>query len=243
VTLSLFLVDALPSADLFTLDGAEGRHAGTVVRVRPGELILVGDGRGGMLECEVGSVAKDAVELRVRGRRSEPAPAHTVIAVQALAKGDRGELAIETMTELGVDVVIPWSASRSIVQWRDDRAAKSLGRWRSTAREAAKQSRRAWLPRIEEAHSTRQVVARIAAADWAAVLHEDAAEGLLGAPLPAAGTVLLVIGPEGGISADELSAMVEAGARSVRLGASVLRTSTAGAAAVAALSPALGRWA
>lgn len=242
MTDALFLIDELPSAAQFVLGGAEGRHAGTVARAMPGEQILIGDGRGTVATVRVEEVSPLGVHVLVLKRRVEPAPAHTVIVVQALAKGDRAELAVETMTELGVDVIVPWSADRSIVRWRDDRADKSLARWRATAREATKQSRRAWAPEVTEAYSTARVRTLIASADWAAALHEDGSQPLLSVPIPTSGRLVLVVGPEGGIAEDELAGFVAAGARAVRLGAPVLRTSTAGAAALAALSPVLGRW-
>ncbi|MCW2605048.1 MAG: rsmE [Pseudonocardiales bacterium] len=242
MTNALFLMDELPAAESFLLGGSEGRHAGTVVRVQPGEQFQVGDGRGSVATVQVQAVSADGVQVLVLERRVEPPPAHTLIVVQALAKGDRAELAVETMTELGVDVIVPWSASRSIVRWRDDRADKSLARWRATAREATKQSRRAWAPEVTEAHSTAKVRALIDGADWAAALHEEGSEPLLATPLPPSGRLVLIVGPEGGIAGDELAGFVAAGARPVRLGDPVLRTSTAGAAALAALSPALGRW-
>lgn len=243
MTGAYYLVDTVPDGPTAALTGAEGRHAADVARVRVGESVLIGDGLGTVADCEVASVTRGAVTARIVARRYVPAPAHTVIAVQALAKGDRGTLAVETMTELGVDVVVPWSASRSIVQWRDERADKSLARWRATAREAAKQSRRAWHPVVHPLHSTRQVADLIAGATWAAVLHEDAPSGLLAAPTPRGGTIVLVIGPEGGLTEEELDAFHGAGAGLAKLGDNVLRTSTAGAAAIAALSPQLGRWA
>jgi 16S rRNA (uracil1498-N3)-methyltransferase len=242
VTNALFLMDELPATEQFVLGGSEGRHAGTVQRAMPGELILIGDGRGTVATVRVEAVSAAGVHVGVLERRVTPAPAHTVVVVQALAKGDRAERAVETMTELGVDVIVPWSAARSIVRWREDRADKSLARWRAIAREATKQSRRAWAPEVAEAHSTAKVRALIAGADWAAALDEQGSEAMLSAPLPAAGRLVLIVGPEGGIAQDELAGFIEAGARPVRLGTPVLRTSTAGAAAVAALSPALGRW-
>lgn len=243
MTSAYYLVDTVPDGPAASLTGPEGRHAADVARVRIGETLLIGDGLGSVADCEVTAVSRGAVTARIVARRYVPAPAHTVVAVQALAKGDRGTLAVETMTELGVDVIVPWAASRSIAQWREERADKSLARWRATAREAAKQSRRAWHPVVQPLHATAQVADLIAAADWAAVLHEDAPSGLLAAPLPRSGTVLLVIGPEGGLSDDELGELHGAGAGLAKLGDNVLRTSTAGAAAIAALSPQLGRWA
>lgn len=243
MTNAYYLVETLPDGPTVSLAGAEGRHAADVARVRVGESLLIGDGLGTVAECEVAAVSRGAVTARIVERRYIPAPSHTVIAVQALAKGDRGTLAVETMTELGVDVIVPWSASRSIVQWRDDRADKSLARWRATAREAAKQSRRAWHPVVHPLHATAQVADLIAAADWAVVLHEDAPSGLLAAPPPRSGTLVLVIGPEGGVTEEELDRFHGAGAGLAKLGDAVLRTSTAGAAALAALSVPLGRWA
>lgn len=243
MTRSLFLMDQLPTEQQFVLGGSEGRHAGTVARAAPGELILVGDGHGTVATVQVDAVTGEGVRVRVLERAVHPRPAHTVTVVQALAKGERAELAVETMTELGVDVIVPWAAARSIVRWRDERADKSLARWRATAREATKQSRRAWAPEVVPLHTTREVRELIADADWAAALHEDGAEALLSRALPRSGRIVLVVGPEGGIDDAELAGFLGAGARAVRLGAPVLRTSTAGAAAIAALSPALGRWA
>lgn len=243
MTSAYYLVDTVPDGPTASLTGPEGRHAADAARVRVGEAVMIGDGLGSVADCEVVSVSRGAVSARILERRYVPAPAHTVVAVQALAKGERATLAVETMTELGVDVVVPWAAARSIVQWRDERADKSLSRWRAAARAAAKQSRRAWHPVVQPLHSTGQVAQLIADADWAAVLHEDAPSGLLAAPPPRAGTILLVIGPEGGLTDEELGAFHGAGAGQAKLGDTVLRTSTAGAAALAALSVALGRWA
>lgn len=163
--------------------------------------------------------------------------------VQALPKGDRGELAVETMTEVGVDAVIPWSASRCITQWKGDRGAKALAKWRATAREAGKQSRRLRFPEVGEPMTTRQLAPLLARAAFAAVLHEEGAEPLAAAELPTAGEIVLVVGPEGGVSPEELAAFAEAGAKPYRLGPSVLRTSTAGVAAGALLLGRTGRWA
>jgi 16S rRNA (uracil1498-N3)-methyltransferase len=162
--------------------------------------------------------------------------------VQALAKGDRAELAVELLTELGADEIVPWAAARSITQWRDERGAKALLRWRSTAREATKQSRRAWVPTVAECAGTAAIVALLETAPGL-VLHEQASDSLARCELPEDGSLVLVVGPEGGITPEELAAFIAAGARPARLGDQVLRTSTAGAAALAALSVRLGRWA
>lgn len=242
MTAPLFLrTGDLPGAGgRLVLDGPEGRHAATVRRLRPGEVVHVGNGAGSVAETVVASVGAGEVHLDVVRRRDEPAAQPRLVVVQALAKGDRGEAAVEAMTEVGVDEIVPWAAARSVVQWHGERGERALGRWRSTAREAAKQSRRAWLPVVAAPASTPAVAVRLAAADLAVVLHEDAAAPLAGSAVPAAGEIVVVVGPEGGIGAEELAVLGAGHAR--RLGPTVLRTSTAGVAAAALLLAAGGRW-
>jgi len=240
MTAALFLVDALPPGDVVVLDGAEGRHAARVKRIGAGEAVLISDGRGSVAHCVVDAVESDRLTLHVLERRTVPEPDPLVVVVQALPKGERAELAVELLTELGVDEIVPWAASRSIAQWAGERGAKALGKWRRVAAEAAKQSRRPRVPVVSELATTAEVAARLDKADAAFVLHEAAAESLTAAALPDRGEVVLVVGPEGGVSDEELVAFTAA--RPVRLGEPVLRTSTAGAAAVAALSVRLGRW-
>ena len=162
--------------------------------------------------------------------------------VQALPKGDRGELAVEVLTEVGVARVVPWAAARSVAVWKGEWATKGHAKWSATAREAAKQARRPWHPEVQPLASTDDVLALVGEADLAVVLHEDASEPLADVPVPEVGTVLLVVGPEGGLTDDEVAALVGAGARSVRLGAEVLRTSTAGVVAAGAVLSRTGRW-
>ena len=188
------------------------------------------------------SVGRDVLEAEVVARSYEPAPSPRLVLVQALAKGDRGELAVELATEVGIDEVLPWAAGRSIVKWEGERGAKALSRWRSSARAATKQSRRAWLPAVAEPCSTEQVCDRIRTAAAGYVLHEQADRPLATVDLPAAGEILLVVGPEGGIRDEEVAALAAAGAVTVRLGRSILRTSTAGAAAAAVISARTARW-
>jgi 16S rRNA (uracil1498-N3)-methyltransferase len=241
VSAPLFLTDDL-SGDRLVLTGPEGRHAATVRRVRVGEAVDLADGRGTRVACTVTAVGGDEVHLDVVARTTEPVAVPRLVLVQALAKGERGELAVELATEVGVDEVLPWQASRSIVRWKGERGAKALSRWRSTAREAGKQSRRAWHPVVGEPVTTAQVADRMAGA-CALVLHEAATTPLATVSLPASGDVLLVVGPEGGVTDEELAAFRSAGAAVVRLGSSVLRTSTAGAAAAAVVSARTARWA
>lgn len=224
------------------LDGPEGRHAALVRRLAAGERVDLADGRGVVAECVVAVAHKDWLELDVRDLVHAPAPAPRVTVVQALPKGDRGETAVETMTEIGVDAVVPWAASRSIVQWKGERGEKALNKWRATAREAAKQSRRAWWPTVAALHSTAEVAELLAKADQALVLHEDAETPLAGLDVVADGSVVLVIGPEGSISRQELAAFEAAGARAYKMGPTVLRTSTAGTAAATVVLAKSGRW-
>ncbi|OEJ31943.1 16S rRNA (uracil(1498)-N(3))-methyltransferase [Streptomyces subrutilus] len=246
MTAPVFVVEEVPAGPEFVLDGPEGRHAVSVKRLNPGETVVLTDGRGSWAEAVVKAAeGKDRLVVTVSAAFEEAEPAVRITVVQALPKGDRGEVAVETMTETGVDAIVPWQASRCITQWRGDRGAKSLAKWRATAREAGKQSRRVRFPEVAEAMSTKQVAALLAGADLAMVLHEDRdtpSEALAGAELPAAGSVVLVVGPEGGVSPEELAVFAEAGAHPYRLGRSVLRTSTAGTAATAVLLARTGRW-
>ncbi|RKT04650.1 16S rRNA (uracil1498-N3)-methyltransferase [Streptomyces sp. 3211.6] len=247
MTAPVFVVEEVPAGPEFVLDGPEGRHAVSVKRLAPGEDVVLTDGRGRWAEGVVKAAeGKDRlVVMDLHEIREEPEPAVRITVVQALPKGDRGEVAVETMTETGVDAIVPWQASRCITQWRGERGAKSLAKWRATARESGKQSRRVRFPEVGEALSTKQVAALLATADLAMVLHEDreaGSEPLATAALPESGSVVLVVGPEGGVSPEELAAFAEAGARPYRLGHSVLRTSTAGTAATAVLLARTGRW-
>ncbi|UXY19713.1 16S rRNA (uracil(1498)-N(3))-methyltransferase [Streptomyces cynarae] len=230
----------------YVLDGPEGRHAVSVKRLRPGETVVLTDGAGRWAECEVVDIeGKDRLVVHMHPVNEEPPESPRITVVQALPKGDRGELAVETMTEVGVDAIVPWQASRCITQWKGDRGLKALGKWRATAREAGKQSRRVRFPEVADAATTRQVAALLAKADFAAVLHSDfeyGSEPLATAQLPAEGEIVLVVGPEGGVSSEELALFREAGAKAYVLGRSVLRTSTAGTAAAALLLGRTGRW-
>jgi 16S rRNA (uracil1498-N3)-methyltransferase len=230
------------------LDGAEGRHATTVRRLGPGEHVDLTDGAGTMASCVITAARPGVLDLKVLERVYEPAPVPRLTVVQAIPKGDRGELATETMTEVGVDVVVPWAAERCVVRWRGDKAARGAARWRSTAVAAAKQSRRSWLPEIAEPASTAAVASRVAAlvsegTGLAVLLDPDAGQAL---PALAAARglteIVLLVGPEGGISPAETAVLAAAGAVGARLGPTVLRASSAGAIAAALVMTAAGRW-
>ncbi len=244
MSLHVHLVPSLAGVDVgaaVTVEGAEAHHAVAVRRLAVGEPVLLTDGLGTTATCEVTATGKRRLDVVVRSMSSVPRPEPELVVVQALPKGDRGELAVELLTEIGVARIVPWAAARSVAVWRGDRAAKSLARWRGTAREAAKQARRAWFPEVCALASTVEVVDLLAGASLALVLHEEAAEPLAAVDVPS-GVTVVVVGPEGGLALDELAAFAEAGAHTVRLGAEVLRTSTAGVAAASALLARTERW-
>jgi len=239
----VFLADrAQLDNDVVVLSGAEGRHAATVRRLRPGERADLGDGAGLVAECVVAGPAPGGLELTVQARREVPRPDPSITVVQAIPKGDRGELAVEEMTEVGVDRIVPWAAARCVPVWQGARGERSLAKWRLTAREAAKQSRRAWLPEVTDAASAGLVAQLISKAALAIVLEPGADVGLGRLSLPESGDLLVVVGPEGGITSEEGAAFRAAGAVACRLGPTVLRTSTAGPVAAAILLTRSGRW-
>jgi len=237
-------------SDTYVLRGAEGRHARTVQRLRTGERLDIVDGAGLRLHCEVAPLAasatKDELPVTVLAREAEPKPNPTITLVQGLAKGDASELAITQAVEVGVDAIVPWQSARSVVVWRSDRAAKSLGKWEAAVSRAVKQSRRAYLPPVGPAVDTPQLAALVREAEQAGgivlVLDGDADVSLAQAPLPADGSVMVIVGPEGGISADEIGRLTAAGATLVTAGRHIMRSSTAGAVAIGALSLRMGRW-
>lgn len=243
---SLAELAELRKGDSFVLGGAEGHHAATVKRIKIGESVDLVDGAGTRLECAVTGVEPGSIELAVLVRTEEVPPRPRLVLVQALAKDGRDELAIETATELGVDAVVPWQADRSIVRWRADRMAKSSAKWQKTIHAAAKQARRSRVPQLHEMLDSAALAQFTSAIPGSRliVLHEEADAGLR-AKLDQwrdAEVLFLVVGPEGGMSDRELALFDAAGADRWRLGARVLRSSTAGPAAVAVLSEALQRW-
>jgi 16S rRNA (uracil1498-N3)-methyltransferase len=238
----VFFADELPDGEEFVLAGAEGHHAATVRRLRPGEKLVVCDGNGGRAHCVVRAVRRDELELAVTSRcLDEPAQPRVVLA-QALLKGDAGELAVRLATEAGVDEILPWRARRSVAHWEEGpRGEKALARWRASASSAAKQARRSRLPPVTEPVTTSELCERTRA-DATLLLHEDAAYALADVELPDAGDLLVVVGPEGGVDPAELEALSAAGARPAALGPTVLRACTAGTVALGAIGARTERW-
>ena len=235
---------------VFVLQGPEARHAVAVKRLAPGEAVDIADGAGKRLTGTVVAASPSELTVECAALAVEEKPDIRLVLVQALAKGDRDELAVETATELGIDAVIPWQSERSIVRWKGERAAKAHAKWQSVALAAAKQARRAWIPEVRAAVETAGLAAAAGAADLAIILHEDAVRPLRTvleswqATADGAGPreILLIVGPEGGISPREVTRLCSAGAVTALLGHHVLRSSTAGPAAVVLASDVLGRW-
>jgi 16S rRNA (uracil1498-N3)-methyltransferase len=247
VSATLFYAATIPApGETAVVDGDEGFHAGTVRRIRIGESLVLSDGAGTVADCVVVGVGKRSLTARVEQRRTATLPRPPVTVVQAIPKSERSELAIELATEAGADDFIAWQAQRCVARWEGDRGEKGLRRWRAVARSAARQSRRAWIPGVSGPLSTGQLCdvlgERVAAGAAVLVLHESADRPLAQLPLAEANSIVLVIGPEGGISAEEVDALTDAGAAVVRLGPTVLRTSTAAAVALGALGVLTPRW-
>jgi 16S rRNA (uracil1498-N3)-methyltransferase len=248
VSAALFVVDPALAASAqpggtVTLAGPEGRHAVAVARIGTGERIDLTDGRGTLLHAEVlAREGREALVARVLDRMDVPAPAPRLVVVQALPKGERAETAVETLTEVGVDLIVPWSSQRCVARWTGEKVDRGRTRWEAVARAAAKQSRRAWFPEVAPLAGTADVARLVAGAARAVVLHEEATEPIAGLDWPSTGEVVLVVGPEGGIDAAERATLVDAGARTARLGPTVLRTSTAGTVAAAVVLARTARW-
>jgi 16S rRNA (uracil1498-N3)-methyltransferase len=246
VTASVFLVDPASLAragDTYVLDGPEGRHAVAVSRIAIGERIHVVDGGGTRLIGVVREYqGKDSCVIAVESIERMPEPSPRLIVVQALPKSEHGELAVDLLTQAGVDVIVPWTASRCVTQWRGDRAEKSRAKWAQAAHAATKQSRRARTPEIRDISTLSEVASIVSAASAAFILHEEATDLLGTRQVPDSGDIVLVVGPEGGISPEEITALIGAGAHSVLVGANVLRSSSAGALGIAALMSRSPSW-
>lgn len=215
----------------FELTGDEANHAVKVKRTEIGELIEIVDGQGVRICGTVSQVTKKSLTLDVKTRIVESKPDLTLTVAQAIAKGDRADLALELLTEVGVDYILPWKAEFAIAKWEDQ--AKGKSKWQATVAQASKQSRRSWIPLVHDLVSGEKLATLAKQFDVAVVLHESAKQSFAQIPLPQSGSVLLIVGPEGGISPKELEQFKELS--QVRMGKTVMRTSTAGAIAAGAI--------
>lgn len=223
MTAPLFYVDRVADSGSVVLHGDEARHLSSAMRIGAGESVLVGDGRGRLARCSVQRAARSEIVLAIVDVTDVP-PATPLTVVQAIPKGERGDLAVELLTEAGVSEIVPWQSARTVSDWRGKEQAKRQ-RWERVARAAAKQARRAWLPSIRE-----RLTGLPQIAGTTLILHEEATDSLFGLD-PASGPITVVVGPEGGLGDQEVAGLVAAGGIAVRMGPEILRTSTAGAAA------------
>lgn len=235
---SLIAAD-VASGDTVQVTGDEARHAITVARLRAGERVAVGDGAGLVVQGTVAATDGGVLSVVADAVQRDPRPSPELWLAQALAKGDRDELAVQAATELGAAGVIPWAAERSVSRWEGAKVGRGRERWASIVREASKQAIRSHVPEVAELATTTQLTAL---PGLVLVLEPTASAPLTTVPLDGAARITLVVGPEGGVAPRELAALESAGAVLVRLGPEVLRTSTAGPAALAVLNARLGRW-
>jgi 16S rRNA (uracil1498-N3)-methyltransferase len=241
----VFFIDPSDVVDVggtLIVTGPEGHHAAQVTRLRVGEAVELVDGVGRRVAGQVSGVAKDRIDVSVASVAWEAEPDPRIIVVQALPKGDRAERAVELMTEVGVDVIVPWSADHCVVRWTKERSDKGLAKWRQAARASAKQSRRARVPLVTHLHITEDLERLMAEASLSVILDEGAAEAFVDIAIPSRGDIVLVVGPEGGMSERERAQLVAGGAIAARLGPTVLRTSTAGAVAAAVVASRTPLW-
>jgi 16S rRNA (uracil1498-N3)-methyltransferase len=238
--LQLFIVENIPDRGDVVIEGDEAHHVG-VARIKVGERVSVTNGVGRRAEVEVLDINKRNVGCRILEVTDEPRPKTILTIVQALTKGDRARETIELLTEGGAEIIIPWQAANSIGQWKEEKDA--LSKWKSWAKEATKQSRRSWIPQILDLHSTSQLKTRIQDGEFTVVFHEASpnklSEILVGTPPK---EITLIIGPEGGVTEDELAGFVSAGAQSALLGRPVFRSAHAGVAALSAVQTGFKIW-
>ncbi len=242
MSLPVFVADlsVVEPGDQVRVIGAEAHHAATVRRLQAGDQVVLTDTNGGRATGSVLHSDREEMLVQVQHLAREPAPTPLLTVVQALPKGERGELAVQMLTEVGVDRIVPWQAQRSVAVWRGDRARRSTAKWQRTAYESSKQARRTHFAQVADLHQTRDLLGVLELADLVVVLHEDATQPLADLDPARADRIAIVVGPEGGISDTEIEQL--GSQHCYRLGAEVLRTSTAGVVAAAALLSRTSRW-
>jgi len=239
--LNLFFVPEIADREEFQVTGDEAHHAIKVMRLQIGEELLLADGTGAWVRASIDSTTKDGFRAIVleRGVERRRFVERELIVVQCLMKSNRINEALELLTVAGADRIIPWESERSIAKWQDDMKQK----WLSTTIAAAKQARRFTLPVIETPILFAEIGARFGAHANLLILHEEAHERFsIVAQDLRPGPVVLVVGPEGGLSPNEVRALETAGGTAVRLGSYILRSAHAGFAALSAISTLHGSW-
>ena len=226
------------SANQIEVDGDEAHHGVNVLRLKTSEEVKISDGVGNWGVGTVSQINKKSFTVEILDRGFEPASKQRVVVVQAILKNDANKEAVDFLTQVGADEIIPWQSQHSIGKIDD----KSLGKWQSTARESSRQSRRVRIPVISNADSTESLISKIKGLQNIFVLHESAENRLSQIEINQEADVILIVGPEGGLSEIEVNTFVAAGAKVVRLGESVLRAANAGAAAVSVVMSRTGKW-
>jgi 16S rRNA (uracil1498-N3)-methyltransferase len=234
---TLFFVDDLPTTVGSSYDFAndDANHAIRVLRMQAGDEFMLSDGKGSWSQVVAQEVKKKSMQVRIMDSGFQAPLATTITVVQAIPKGDRAKEAIELLTEAGVDRIVPWASARSI--------GKGSEKFAVTAREASKQSRRFRIPEVTELATTAQICEAIKISDLAIAFHESATTKLSDQiSSHNVEHLLIIIGPEGGLTDEEISAFTQAGAKVALMGRPILRSAHAGIAAVSAVSALLKVW-
>ena len=244
---AIFYIDILPKAgELAIINEKEAIYALNIRRIRVGEYIHLGNGTGTLCFCIVEKSNKNSLTVRALQLISISPPKLKIKVVQAIPKSDNSGLAVQLATEAGADIISAWQASRCVSIWQGSKINKGLKRWKDVAISASKQSRRAYIPEIEGLISTTKLIKQVSNStsngSIVLVLHELAAMSLASQKLDKFNSIVIIVGPEGGISNGEMTMLAKAGAKAVRLGPNILRTSTAAAIALGAIGASTERW-
>jgi 16S rRNA (uracil1498-N3)-methyltransferase len=226
------------SVSQIEVDGDEAHHGVNVLRLKQSEQVKISDGVGNWGIGKVNQLSKKSFTVEISDRGFEPAPKQQVIVVQAILKNDANKEAVDFLTQVGADEIIPWQSQHSIGKID----VKSLSKWQTVARESSRQSRRVRIPVITNTHSTESLISKIQDLENIFVLHESAENRLSQIEINQEADVFLIVGPEGGLSEFEVNTFMAAGAKVVRLGESVLRAANAGAAATSVVMSRTGKW-
>jgi 16S rRNA (uracil1498-N3)-methyltransferase len=237
--LTLFFSDQISTVQRQVLENEEAHHAIKVLRLNTGEVIKISDGVGNWVSGPIVEIAKKELYISITERGEIQAAKPELVLVQAVTKSDRNKEMLELAVEAGVDRIIPWQSERSISKWQSDSEQK----WQVGIKQSCKQARQVKLPQLMQVMSTSEVIKSIGEGGFGIVFHEEASTKFSDLTIPnSQSSVYLVIGPEGGISEQELLSFQNNGSKVVRLGDTVLRSAHAGFAALSAVQTKLGRW-
>ena len=237
--LTLFFSDQISTGQRQVLENEEAHHAIKVLRLNTGEVIKISDGVGNWVSGPIVEIAKKELYVSITERGEIQAAKPELVLVQAITKSDRNKEMLELAVEAGVDRIIPWQSERSISKWQSDSEQK----WQVGIKQSCKQARQVKLPQLMQVMSTSEVIKSIGEGGFGIVFHEEASTKFSDLTIPnSQSSVYLVIGPEGGISEQELLSFQNNGSKVVRLGDTVLRSAHAGFAALSAVQTKLGRW-